>query len=378
MARSGQAERAEEVLWRANEISQKCQSVSPDVVTYNSIVHAYLRDGDMSKAISRIVPIVDYMDQHKEDNPSICPDCFTYHCLLRAWEKCRDEAAVNKCVETLERMHRLWDEGDTSLPPKNVYYNMVINKLAKSRDESSSQRVMRIFGLLQGSQFCSPDIISYTSVIESLSKSQDPSASERCLELFNEVWQLYQEREDPALKPNLRTYTMVLLSLTKTPTLDNVLQARELLTQLEERYKENNDPQLKPNAYPYNYVLNCAASCVGNVGEKLKAFQVATETYNAMRKTDFIKADSYTYSFWIKAANNLLPEGELRGKCISLSFEQCKKEGLVNQAVLRRLLAGTPVDVVNDILQVDNGSGKTNYRRTTIDKLPPQWSRNAR
>ncbi|KAG7343064.1 PPR: pentatricopeptide repeat domain containing protein [Nitzschia inconspicua] len=377
-ARAGKAERAEEVLWRANEISKKCKSVEPNVVTYNSVVHAYLRDGDLSKAIYRILPIVEYMIEHKEQNPGICPDCFTYHCVLRAWEKNKDKVAVKKCVETLETMHQLWELGDTSLAPKNVFYNMVINKLAKATDDFGTQSVMRIFHLLQKSPYCSPDIISYTSVIESLSKCQDPIAAERCLELFNEVSQLYEENEDPALKPNLRTYTMVLLSLTKIPTLDNVLQAQKLLLQLEERYKESNDPQLKPNTYPYNYVLNCAASCVGNAGEKLKAFHVATETYNAMRKSDHIKSDSYTYSFWIKASNNLLPEGELRAKCIALSFEQCKKEGLVNEAVLRRLLAGTPQNVLDHALPSGLGSTHANHRRLSVDDLPPHWTRNAR
>jgi hypothetical protein len=377
-ARIGKAERAEEILWKAIEISKICETVDPDVVTYNSIVHAHLRDTSISNAIDRILSIVDYMNEHKDAKPSITPDCFTYHCVLRGWEKSADPQAAQKCVITLETMHRLWEEGDTSLTPKNIFYNMVINKLAKTTVQTSLQSVMRVFHMLQGSRFCSPDIITYTSVIESLSKSRDATAPERCLELFNEVWQLYQENEDPALKPNLRTYTMVLMSLTKNPTLDNVLQARKILSQLEERYEESNDPQLKPNAYPYNYVLNCAASCVGNAGDKLKAFHVATETYNSMRKSSHIKSDSYTYSFWIKASNNLLPEGELRGKCIALAVEQCKKDGLLNSAVLKRLLARTPPNVLSQVLPPDHETSTASYRKLTVDDLPPQWSRNAR
>jgi hypothetical protein len=378
-ARVGKAERAEKVLWRANEVSKNCKILSLDVVTYNTIVHAYLRDGKIAYAIDRILPIIDYMNENKEEQPSIRPNCFTYHCILRAWEKSKDPNAAQKCVETLETMHRLWNEGDTSLIPKNLYYNMVINKLAKSNEETDSSSVMRIFHLLQGSPFCSPDIISYTSVIESFAKSNDPTAPERCLELFNEVCDLYQEKERSELKPNFRTYTMVLFSLTKNPTFNNVLQARKLLSELEERFENSKDPQLKPNTYPYNYVLNCAASCIGDAGEKLKAFQVATETYNTMRKSDLVNPDSYTYSFWIKAANNLLPKGELRRNCIALSFEQCRKEGLVNEAVLRRLLAGTPFDVIAQVLgTVDRHASSGSLRSMTLEDLPPQWSRNVK
>ncbi|KAL3925655.1 MAG: hypothetical protein SGILL_000258 [Bacillariaceae sp.] len=377
-ARIGKTERAEEVLWRANEVRKLCQSLVLDVVTYNSIVHGYLRDGQGEEGIQQMLQIVDYMNKNKADQPSITPDCFTYHCVLRAWKKSYQPDAATHAVEALEKMHHLWEGGDTSTPPKNVYYNMAINKLAKNRRDVDARKAMSVFRLLQSSKFCAPDIISYTSVIECLSKSKDPSAAEQSLELFNEVLQLYQEKEDAELMPNLRTYTMAILSLTKNPTIENVVQARDLLSQLEERFEETGDPSLKPNTYPYNYVLNCAASCVGNAGEKLKAFHIATQTYNHLRKSEDIEPDSYTYSFWIKGSNSLLPEGELRRKCITLSFEQCQRDGLVNSSVLRRLLAGTPQDVVADLLDLGSTTSPTSYRQLTMEDLPPQWSRNAR
>ena len=377
-ARIGKTEKAEGVLWRANEARKTCKSLVLDVVTYNSIVHGYLRDAHGDQGIQRMLQIVDYMNKNKGDQPSIAPDCFTYHCVLRAWKKSHEPDAAIHAVEALEKMHHLWESGDTSTPPKNVYYNMAINKLAKNKRGADARKALGVFRLLQSSKFCTPDIISYTSVIECLSKSNDPLAAEQSLDLFNEVWQLYQENEDEDLMPNLRTYTMAILSLTKNPTIENVVKARDLLSQLEDRSIETGDPSLKPNAYPYNYVLNCAASCVGNAGEKLKAFHIASQTYNDLRKSKDIEPDSYTYSFWIKGANSLLPEGELRRKCITLSFEQCQRDGLVNSSVLRRLLAGTPQDVLADLLDLDASTSPASYRQLTIEDLPPQWSRNTR
>jgi hypothetical protein len=377
-ARIGETEKAEEVLWRANEVRKICQSMVLDVVTYNSIVHAYLRDEHKDNGIQRILQIVEYMNKNKKEQPSIAPDAFTYHCVLRAWKKSSQPDAALQAVAALEKMHQLWENGDVSLPPKNVYYNMVMNKLAKCKRGVDAQKALGVFRLLQSSQFCSPDIISYTSVIECLSKSNDSAAAAQSVDLFDEVWKLYQENEQPELMPNLRTYTVVILSLTKNPTIDNVLKARNLLMQLEKRFEETQDPNVKPNAYPYNYVLNCAASCVGNAGDKLKAFHIATQTYNDLRKAEYTQPDSYTYSFWIKGANNLLPEGELREKCIKLSFEQCQRDGLVTSSVLRRLLAGTPTNVVADILGFGTNASPARYRQLTLEDLPPQWSRNTR
>lgn len=361
------------MLWKANEMRSKCKHLLPDILTYNSIIFGHLSDLKNHGGLERMLQIIDYMKKNKCEQLAIAPNCFTYHCVLRAWEQSDKAEAGMRCFETIRTMHDLWEKGDESLQPKSLFYNMAINKLAKTREKNPSRQALKVFNLLRASRWCSPDIISYTSLIECYSKSNHQSAAVKSLELFNEVWQLYEERQDPELMPNLRTYTMTILSLAKRPNLDKVIKARNLLTQLEERYKKTNDPKLKPNAYPYNYVLNCAGSCIGPSGEKLKAFRVAAETYNSLKKSHDTQPDSYTYSFWIKCCNNLLPEGDLRKKGVTLSFDQCQKDGLVSQAVLRRLLSDTPIDVLGQIL-----GSTASYRNHTLAEIPHQWSRNAR
>jgi hypothetical protein len=370
-ARIGRTDKAEEVLWKANKVGSKCKSLVPNVVSYNSVIHSYGKEKDEIYALDKTLEIFDYMQKNSNDQPAIRPDCFTHHCVLKAFLKVNRSDAINGAAEALKTMHELWETGDKSLKPSNIYYNMAINQVAKNAKNADARKALEIFYLLQASRFCNPDIISYTSVIECLSKSVHPKADELSLELFNEAWRLYLEREDPSMMPNLRTYSMAILSLTKYPTLDNVIKARELLTQLDNLYQRHKNPDLKPNAYPYNYVLNCAASCVGDAGELLKAFHVAMQTYSDLRKSSYTEPDSYTYSFWIKAANKLLPEGDLRRKCISLSFEQCRKDGLVNEVVLKRLLAGTPIDVLVDILGFEKSPSA--YRKVTINDFPPSW-----
>ena len=377
-ARVGRTDKAEEVLSKANEIRIKYKTLVPDIFTYNSIIHGYLKDKNPTNSLEKILKIVDYMDKNKEEQPSISPDCFTYHCVLRAWGKGNDINAADHAVETLEKMHTLWESGDQSLKPGTTFYNMAINKIAKSRGTVDPQKALDVLSLIETSQFCNPDIITYTTVIECFSKSTDPAASERSLDLLYDAWQIYQEKEDPKMMPNLRTYTMVILSLSKNPTLQNIVKARDLLSQLNDLYDKSKDPQLRPNAYPYNYLLNSAASCVGDAGDKLKAFQIAAQTYNDIRISDYILPDSFTYAFWFKLCNHLLPEGDLRRKSITYSFEQCKKDGMFSKAVFERLLTGTPNDILLDILEIKPGVSSATYKKMKLSDFPPAWSRNIR
>ena len=377
-ARIGRLDKAEEVLWKANEIRVKYKTLVPDIFTYNSIVHGYLKDKNSKSSLEKIMKIVDYMNENKEEQPLIRPDCFTYHCVLRALGKSSDLDAADRAVQTLETMHSLWESGDKSLRPATAFYNMAINTIAKSKGNVNPQKALNVLNLIELSKFCNPDIISYTTVIECFSKSTDPTAAERSLEIFYEACRIYQEKEDPKMMPNLRTYTMVILSLSKSSTLENIVKARDLLSQLNDLYNKSKEPQLRPNAYPYNYLLNSAASCVGDAGDKLKAFQIAAQTYNDVRISDHISPDSYTYAFWFKLCNHLLPEGDLRRKSITYSFEQCKKDGMLSRAVFERLLTGTPSDILLDILEMNPDSSSATIKKMKLSDFPPAWSRNVR
>jgi hypothetical protein len=274
-------------------------------------------------------------------------------------------------------MHQLWEGGDRAMEPHNRHYNVVINSLAKSRQHFAARKAYALLQQMQGTEAAKPDIITYTSVIECFSKSSDPHAAEVSLDLLQQASELYKASGNPKLMPNLRTYTMVILALSKSPVPKNVHTARGLLVELVELYEETKEEVLRPNEYPYNYVLNCAANCMGTTQEKIAAFQISSRTYNDLRKSDLVSPDSFTYAFWFKSCNNLLPEGELRTKCVTFAFEQCKLDGLVTAEVLQRLLAGTPSAVLSTLLDIPPATSPTVYRTMDVDELPPDWSRNA-
>lgn len=377
--RIGRVDKAETVLSMLQRVSEKCPGLTPDALTYNNILYSHLRSKDKSKALNQILAIVEHMEKAGLDEPKMKPDSFSYNIVLKAWVQSRRPEAALEAVKTLTKMRELWILGDTAAKPSNHHYNIVINALAKSRQHLDARQAYELMLQMQTSKECQPDIITYTSVIECFSKSNDPEAADISIDLLRQATAIYEETKNPQMMPNMRTYSMVISAIGTNPTLQNVLTARELLVELLESYDETQDADLAPNAFPFNYALNCAANCIGSSTEKIKAFQSAAQTYNDLRKRENVTPDSYTYAFWFKCCNNLLPMGDIRTKGVTLAFEQCKADGLVSSETLRRLLAGTPPDVVASLLDLEpNNMAPAVYRQLNLDDLPPGWSRNVR
>jgi tetratricopeptide (TPR) repeat protein len=374
-ARLGRPDKAESALWLMVGMQNECERLVPDVLTYNSVLHSHVMSRDKSKALDRIIDIVTYMEDHWKEQPQIRPDSFTYNTLMKAWVQSGREDAAEQIEAILTKMENYADRNHSGFDLSNRHFNVLINAYAKSKDRFAAGKAHGLLKRMQHSKHVKPDIISFTSVIECYSKSSDPDASIIAEQLLKEAFENYKTNKDPKLMPNLRTFTMVILSLARCPRGGNAAKARTLLEQLVKFYEESGDESLRPNEYPYNYVLNCAANTLGTTEEKIQAFQVATKTYQDMRKSFLVKPDSFTYAFWIKACNNLLPKTELYDKCVTLGFEQCKQDGLVSQEVLHRLQQGASLDLCQKVLA---GSSSKEYRTMHVEALPPAWTRNAR
>jgi hypothetical protein len=434
-------DKAEEVLWLMERtVRPLCKNLVPNAISYNSVLHGIYRQSQpglgnrsfkncLSKdvALQKALAIVTYMDQNAGNSqPDIQPNSFSYHTLLKCWlqsgSTSNRETATEEAEKLLGKVEQLWMDGDTSFERTNRIYNMMLNAYAKtySGRRFLSTKALDLLARMKQSPYaeCQPDIISYTSTLECIAQSSDPLAPELAGELLQEVKARYETTKDSNLRPNLRTYTMTIQTLARNN--GKVVRARELLTELVQQYESSGyDPQLKPNTFPYNYVLNCAANTM-DPEKKLSAFQVATQTYQEMRHSKLIQPDSFSYAFWFKCCNNLLEHGALRNKGILYAFEECKRDGLVSNEVLTRLLQGSPKEIVNQLLQSSVTSksegpdakdeifiqqksvpqhmnrfisseppdppaksqnsdfASTGYRSLTVQDLPLSWSRNAR
>jgi pentatricopeptide repeat protein len=368
--REGRPADAEKVLDLMQRLRNSCKFLTPDAISYNSVLHAYLRSSYPSdKILDKMLNLVRYMEENSKEQPEITPNCFTYTTLLKCWIQIDRGDSAEQADALLHKIDRAWRRGDRSVKPNNRVFNMVINAYAKSDLRCAPSKAMELLNRMKASTFIEPDTISYTSTLECLSKSANPKAPVRAQHLLDELTAKYEATKDPDLMPNLRTFTMAILAFSKNH--GNVVEARRLLSQLTDLYEVTLDPQLKPSEYPYNYVLNCAANAQA---DQQRAFAVATDTFQEMRKSSLVTPDSFTYAFWIKCCNNLIPSGDLRNKCVSLAFEECRRGGLVTNEVLTRLFQGSPPRIVDQLLELPRTG--TSYRTLTVGDLPPSWSRN--
>ena len=382
-SRLGHIDLAEDVLWlMERQVRPKCTHLIPNAISYNSILHGIYRQSQQQPqqsqrrlnnhhknikftALHNALSILNYMEENSNEQPAIRPNAFSYQTIMKCWLQCSNandnsntnyskEHVTEQAEQLLYKVEQLWGRGDTSFEYTNRIYNMLLNAYAKTYNGKRflSSKAMDLLSRMKQSthNVCQPDIISYTSTLECIAQSSDPMASELADELLQEVKMRYATTNDIQLRPNLRTYTMTIQTLARNN--GNIVRARELLTELVQQYELSGyDPQLKPNTFPYNYVLNCAANTM-DPDQRLQAFQIATQTYQEMRQSKILYPDSFSYAFWLKCCNNLLDPGPLRTKGMMYAFEECKRDGLVSNEVLTRLLQGCPKDVVANLLEM--------------------------
>jgi hypothetical protein len=82
-ARIGRPDRAEEVLWMMDKMRADCKNLVPNVVSYNSVLHAHIRSDNKDSALERILAVVKYMEENAKEQPAIKCDSFTYNTLMK-------------------------------------------------------------------------------------------------------------------------------------------------------------------------------------------------------------------------------------------------------------------------------------------------------
>ena len=126
-----------------------------------------------------------------------------------------------------------------------------------------------------------------------------------------------------------------------------------------------------PTSFAYNHVINCAACTLGDVETKREAFRIALRAFVELRGRGGVgvgdgdgdggkisggdnnrdgdencdstpRPDSYTYAFFLKACNSLLPLGTMRYDIIARTFSECCDDGHLSDEAIERLRRGVP------------------------------------
>jgi len=236
---------------RVQEILDKMEadpSLSPDIVTYNSILHAYSQRAESdSTCLHRASQLFRRMKEKGK------VDVVSYSTLILAHSK----AGLNlKSEEILDQMELSAKE--TGIYPNDICYNTLLDAYSREGTVEAAQRaealVERMTQMSESgkNKHASPDRVSYTSVIKAWRNSESRNAAERAEAILFRCQEL--AHDNSVLKPDAVMFNTVLSVWAKFSEINRgseigAQRADRLLSQMKL------DFQTKPDTISYNSVM---------------------------------------------------------------------------------------------------------------------------
>eukprot|EP00980_Cylindrotheca_fusiformis_P016962 scaffold5159_cov112-Cylindrotheca_fusiformis.AAC.16 len=210
-----------------------------DVISFNTVILAFAKKGNYRKAVQ----IIKQMEA-REDLPD--PDTLTYNALLYALAQSKDRGTTKQADELLHEMI----EGKRNVKVDTTSFNTVIHacsQLANKSNPAAAQRAQQLLNRMEelavgGNTSVCPDIYTYTTVIQAWAKCEQSLKSQKVLDAMTLK----------GLLPNRFTYTAVMSSLAKTGMAE---KAETLLNSMMLAYQQGND-SLKPDTVAFSSVMD--------------------------------------------------------------------------------------------------------------------------
>lgn len=117
-------ERAEQIVMRMKERSGAvgvATFVKPDRACYNALIDCWAKSGKGTLAARKAEALLKEM----EEDPSLSPNIITYNAVLNSWAKSGTRCCGNQAEKYLDRMWKLYNEGDGAIAPNEFSYNTV-------------------------------------------------------------------------------------------------------------------------------------------------------------------------------------------------------------------------------------------------------------
>jgi len=110
----------------------------PDVVSYNTVINAYARQGQLDRAEEWACLLVSSFADHPVESRR--PQQATFTVLLAAWRRSRHPDAAERAEKILRQMHELCDKGVLVGRPELKSYQTVLDTWEKSSQSDAAQR----------------------------------------------------------------------------------------------------------------------------------------------------------------------------------------------------------------------------------------------
>jgi pentatricopeptide repeat protein len=210
----------------------------------------------------------------------------------------------------------------------------------------------------QGNECVKPNVQTYTSLIDAYAKNRDADAAKRAEAILNRM------EEDGRVLPNVRTYTAVIQNYARSDDPAKAIHAQGILHRMKDDYARGNE-EARPSVVTYNALLNACEFSHGDESDMEHAFEVACETLDEVRSSDYLTPDDITYGTFLGVISKLMPNSDTRNELVELVFKRCCVDGQLGPVVLKKLKDAASVSRYKKLL----GDAKE-------ESLPFKWTCN--
>ena len=339
----------------------------------NTVLSAWAKSGDKI-ANAEATKLLIWMSQTSKERPdlNIKPNTRSFSTVIDCWAKSGAEDAANKA----EKILALMEKEDSNARPNTISFNSVINAHAKSYSMDKAVRaealVNRMEELYQGggNLDVKPDVWTYQSLLSTWSTSKVHGAPQRCEEILHMLDEKYKAG-DTDLKPNGHCFTATINAWSKSLERDKARSVYRILQHMNKLYAEGNE-DVKPNVQSYTAALNGCAHPEAEEDESdlRQYFDIATLILEELRMSGLGKPTYLTYATFLQVCANCLPDGDEQTRVVRRTFDECRRDGQVGDAVLQRMRTHFP-ELYSELLA--EYIKKYDYADFQSKHLPKEW-----
>ena len=360
------AYRAEMILKRMETLyNDGNNEVKPNVFAFTSVIDTFANNAKRDNhAASKAESILEWMLNISRDGQQkeLSPNTVTFNAVIKAHAKSKQEGSAQRASNLLERMMQYEADGCGHMAPDTISFNAVINAWVNSFDNNGLRKAQQTLKLMEdlfaaGNGRFQPDTISYNGVLHGFSKCRDKDSADNAKALLNLMEKLHQCGNNRVC-PNARSFTSVINAYAKSSQPDQAMKARELLQRMNSLSMDGGG-RIITDIFAYTAVLNACAYTRGDNDAKAAALDIAISTMKEIQESTIVSANHISYAMILRACSRLCADKYNRNKLLEKYFDDCCRDGCVNEFVLREL--------------PNNLRVKRNLRN-----LPPSWTRTFR
>ena len=304
----------------------------PTADSYNKLIKAYGIAGDLEQAESTFRSL---LDDEEIDSSIPMANHKSWVQIMKSYASSRDEKYE-------EMVQSLFDEmlsGDEEYLPQTDAYNVLIRSIGKKKDGSQKAEAM-LFDMIErfrkGEVEVKPNSETFRSVLTAYNGRGPKFMAASVAAKVEQILQIREgilatsdvvdsdEESGDDSDSDERLYRMALGIVGRSKDPKKAIRAKRI-------FGKYNGPMLS-NRLHYHLLMSCAFTD-GDSEVKFDAFQTALGVMKELRSSSELEIDSAITGMFIKACNNLMPDGPKRDDLVKKIFQDCCRQGLVNEFV---------------------------------------------